>query len=325
MSSFKDRSRSRLGSRSELNQSTPSSGPLPAGEDFTASWLAAARGPGQATASPGMPSGQLAPLSPAITRQLTLENGPATTRSLPSVSLNTSQRMPVVIKGEMKKPVPVPVPPHVHKKRRMTITAFGIFTLFLALSVALLWVTPLGRGMGLNFNPLQTGSNLVSNQNSNVSLQVQATATAVYNRVNDGYDPFAYGGQVVTDGKTSLPWPVGQCTFWSNEYYHQLTKYWVAWSGNADQWVAGAQKAGWDVAQTPPPSVPSIIVLMPYVQGASGYGHVAVVTGIVPNSNPMIVHTSNMNWWANGGGWDRVSEVDFTVGVGVWFIWHPAL
>lgn len=320
MSSLKNRSRG----RSSLKQSAPSSGPLPAGEDFTASWLAAARGPEQTAGSPGMPSGQLAPLSPVITRQLTLENVPGTTRSLPSISLNTSQRMPVVIKGEMKKPVTVPLPRHVHNKRRLVITVFGLFVLCLTLSVTLLWVTPLGRGMGLNPNPLQTGGNLVSNQNGNVSLQAQATATAVYNRVNDGFDPFAYGGQVITDGKSSLQWPLGQCTYWANSYYYQLTKHWVAWSGNADQWVAGAQKAGWDVAQTPPPSVPSIIVLMPYVQGASGYGHVAVVTGIVPNSNPMIVHTSNMNWWANGGGWDRVSEVDFTVGKNVWFVWHPA-
>jgi surface antigen len=54
------------------------------------------------------------------------------------------------------------------------------------------------------------------------------------------------------------------------------------------------------------------------VQGASAYGHVAVVESLV---NSTTVHTSNMNWYANGGGWDRVSYYDFTTGSGVYFIW----
>jgi hypothetical protein len=29
-----------------------------------------------------------------------------------------------------------------------------------------------------------------------------------------------------------------------------------------------------------------------------------------------------MNWWADGGGWDKVSSFDFTVGSGVYFVWH---
>jgi surface antigen len=325
MSSFEDRSRSLLGSRAELKQPVPSSGPLPpAGENFTAAWLAAVRSPDRAAGFPDTSPARPAPLTPAITRSLTPEISSVTTRSLPTISPNTSKRFPVVIKGEMKKPVAVALPPHIHKKRRTTITVFGMCVLFLTLVTALVWATPLGGEIGLKFNPQQTGSSLVSNQSGNVSAQAQATAAAIYNRVNDGYDPYAYGGQQITDGKNSLPWPYGQCTYWANSYYHKLTGYWVAWSGNADQWVAGARAAGWDVALTPPPSVPSIIVMMPYTQGSSGYGHVAVVTGTVPNSNPMIVHTSNMNWWANGGGWGIVSEVDFTVGPGVYFVWHPA-
>ena len=80
--------------------------------------------------------------------------------------------------------------------------------------------------------------------------------------------------------------------------------------------MAGARAAGWNVSQSP--HVPSIIVLMPYVQGAYGYGHVAVVESASGNT----VHTSNMNWWNGGGGWDRISNADFTVGSGVYFIWH---
>lgn len=115
----------------------------------------------------------------------------------------------------------------------------------------------------------------------------------------------------------SLNWPVGQSTYWANLRYHQLTNYWVAWHGNANQWVDGARGVGWDVSQTP--HSPSIMVLMSYVQGAGFYGHVAVVESINGNT----VHTSNMDWSANGGGLNKVSYADFTVGSGVYFIWHP--
>ena len=155
--------------------------------------------------------------------------------------------------------------------------------------------------------------------NTSPSLVAQATATAIYHRQTDGYDPYSNGGQVVGNGAGSLNWPLGQCTFWANLHYHALTGYWISWSGNADQWVAGARAGGWNVSTYP--HVPSIIVLMPYVQGAGGYGHVAVVESIVAGATPTTVHTSNMNWWGNGG-WDIVSNVNFTAGSGVYFIWH---
>jgi len=91
----------------------------------------------------------------------------------------------------------------------------------------------------------------------------------------------------------------------------------VQWKGNADQWVMGARAAGWNVSTSP--HVPSIIVLMPSVQGASAFGHVAVAESVVNSST---VHTSNMNWVQNGGGWNKVSYANFTVGPGVYFIWH---
>ena len=69
------------------------------------------------------------------------------------------------------------------------------------------------------------------------------------------------------------------------------------------------------------PHVPSILVLMPYVQGAYGYGHVAIVESEDDNASPIVVHTSNMNWFNGGGGWDRESNYDFTVGSGVYFVW----
>lgn len=98
--------------------------------------------------------------------------------------------------------------------------------------------------------------------------------------------------------------------------YHQLTGYWVPWLGNAYQWAYGAQVSGWVVSATP--RVPSIIVLQPYVQGAGGYGHVAIVERINPDGS---VYTSNYNWYANGG-WDTLSYWTFKPGPGVSFVWH---
>nr|BBH94622.1 hypothetical protein KTA_28210 [Thermogemmatispora argillosa] len=144
-----------------------------------------------------------------------------------------------------------------------------------------------------------------------------ATATAV---TQDGYDngPLHYPG---------LPWQptegdlnrfaYGQCTYWANLRYHELTGYWVPWQGDAYQWVAGAEQYGWIVSSQP--HVPSIIVLQPGVQGASSYGHVAVVERINPDGS---VYTSNYNWYANGG-WNRLSYATFYPGRGVAFVWHP--
>ena len=124
-------------------------------------------------------------------------------------------------------------------------------------------------------------------------------------------------GQRITNCQQSLSWPYGQSTYWANYRYHQLTGHWVCWTGNANQWVAGARAAGWHVSNSP--HLPSILVLMPYVQGASAYGHPAVVENLV---NATTVRTSNMNWAASGGGFGKVSYVNFTIGAGVYFIWR---
>src|SRR6185312_7142425 len=129
-----------------------------------------------------------------------------------------------------------------------------------------------------------------------------------------GYDPASNGGGAILTGSPET-WPYGVCTYWANLRYHQLTGHWVTWLGNAYQWADGASLAGWHVSSTP--HVPSIIVLQPGVQGASGYGHVAVVESVSGN----VAHTSNMNWYTNGGGYGIVSYYNFTAGSGVSFIW----
>ncbi|HEX7734902.1 MAG TPA: CHAP domain-containing protein [Ktedonobacteraceae bacterium] len=231
-------------------------------------------------------------------------------------------RGPVIIKRSMKKSEREQLTPLAHKKRRLLVTASGLLVLLLVTAFALLSATPLGHDVGIPFINSSTGSNgqVATSNTGGFSLVAQATATAVYHRQTDGYDPYSNGGVTISDGSGSLNWPVGQCTYWANYRYHALTGYWVSWTGNAAQWVAGARAAGWNVSQAP--HVPSILVLMPYVQGAYGYGHVAVVESINDTVSPTVVHTSNMNWWVNGGGWDKESSADFTVGSGVYFVWH---
>jgi surface antigen len=230
-----------------------------------------------------------------------------------------ASRPPVLIKGEMKKRAVSPLPSHAQKKRRLLVSVSGILILVVITAFALLSASPLGRGIGLNLS-VPTRANLVAGNGGNLSLVSQATATAVSRQQIDGYDPYSNGVVTISDGSGSLNWPVGQCTYWANYRYHELTGYWVSWTGNAAQWVDGARAAGWNVSTSP--HLPSIIVLMPYVQGAWGYGHVAVVENIMDQSSPVKVRTSNMNWWVNGGGWDIESTADFTVGPGVYFVWH---
>lgn len=288
-----------------LNQFAPSTEPLDSEEPSTGS----------------LPATTIRPFDsaylPTITGQFPAMDSPRVTRVLPGVSLNTSQRLPVVIKGEMKRAAPAPLSRRSHITRRVIVNLVGVLLICLASGLTLLSVSPLGHEIGLNFFPQPASGSLVNSQGGSMSLIAQATATAVYHRQTDGYDPSASSGVTTTNGSGSLNWPVGQCTYWANQRYHALNGHWVSWNGNADQWKAGAQAAGWNVSQTP--HVPSIIVLMPGVQGASSYGHVAVVESLI---NSTTVHTSNMNWFANGGGWDRVSYVDFTTGSGVWFVWH---
>ncbi len=238
---------------------------------------------------------------------------PATTRVLTGALSETAiPRVPVVIKGGMKKTLLFP--PRAPKTRHPVASWLSMSLLFLVLMLTLFMGTPLGREVGLNPNLSLFSNSLFSNHDNNTGNLI-AQATAVYFQNHDGYDPYATYGQTMTNGSVSRPWPYGQCTYWANDRYQQLTGYWVPWNGNADQWVAGAKLAHWGYSQTP--HLPSIIVLMPGTQSASIYGHVAVVESINPDGS---VHTSNMNWGYRGS--THVEYVDFTPGPGVYFVWH---
>jgi surface antigen len=249
--------------------------------------------------------------------------------SLSSRSTTTSLRLPVVIRPTHKKGSGTIRPP---MGRKWVISIAAISLLFVITIGTAFAVSPLGNEHGFAFGPLQMVAQLVHNNSNNPSLVAQmATATAITR--TDGYDPTGTSTRTSSGSSTStstssgspLPPPTGggglnrfafgQCTYWANMRYHQLTGYWVPWLGNAYQWSAGAAASGWIVSSMP--KVPSIIVLQPGVQGAGGYGHVAVVERINSDGS---VYTSNMNW---NGGWDVVSYVTFTRGPGVSFVSHP--
>jgi len=108
--------------------------------------------------------------------------------------------------------------------------------------------------------------------------------------------------------------PYGQCTWWANQRYYQLHGIFVPWTTNANalQWNARAYDFHWRVSSQP--SVGAILDLQPWVQGAYGLGHVAVVEQVLGNGH---VIASSMNW---GITYWRVTDAEFTPGPGVTFI-----
>lgn len=243
------------------------------------------------------------------------------TGTLPSAkNTTTSLRHPIVIRGSGKKSTGVPRPP---KGRRWVVQASVLSVIILLGLITSVSVLPVGGESGHGFNPFRSVINLVQSNSSSPNLiaqQAAATATAITHQ--DGYDP---GYSQSNSGSSPAPisggglnrFAFGQCTYWANMRYHELTGYWVPWLGNADEWAYGASADGWIVSSKP--HVPSIIVLQPGVEGASGYGHVAVVERI--NSDGSVL-TSNYNWY-DGGGWDTLSYYTFYPGAGVSFEWHP--
>lgn len=274
---------------------------------------------------PGRTSGlRMVPFAPAgVTRNLTEVAEAETGALLPiqGASTTSSLRQTVIIRGNGSKGKRTIRPP---KGRRWVIHITGTLGLLLIAFATLLAVSPAGSFAEWGFNPFRSISGSAMSNNASLSiLQEQAaTVTAV---TKDGFDtgshsypglptpPPSYGGNGSGDGFT-----YGQCTYWADYYYHELTGHWVPWGGNADAWAAGAGASGWVVSGSP--HIYSIIVLQPYVQGASGYGHVAVVVGFNGDGS---VRTSNWNWYAGGGGWARTSYWNFFPGPGVSFVWYP--
>jgi N-acetylmuramoyl-L-alanine amidase len=105
-----------------------------------------------------------------------------------------------------------------------------------------------------------------------------------------------------------------QCTWWANQRYHQLHGIYVPWTinSNAWAWANRARDFHWVVSSYP--TVGDIVDLQPWVQGAYGLGHVAVVERVLGNGH---VIASTMNWGVHPG-W--VTYVEYAPGPGVSFI-----
>ncbi len=223
-----------------------------------------------------------------------------------------------------------PMPCSSASRRTVVYIAVSMLLLFITIGT-LIAVLPVGTD-AKGFNLLLPLMHLIPyEQDSGALMAAQvATATAV---TADGYDP---GGHQVYVGVQSVPsspassfltsdtdslsrFFYGQCTYWSNMRYRQLTSHWVPWLGDAYQWAYAAPSYGWIISAQPNPNGPSIIVLAPYAQGSGRFGHVAVVENAVPSSTDGVL-TSNWNW---NGHWAALDWVRFYPGPGVSFLWYP--
>ena len=144
---------------------------------------------------------------------------------------------------------------------------------------------------------------------------------AAYNHITEPYTIYTSETICIPDLSAHQPisgqgnsFPYGQCTWWANQRYHALHGVYVPWLGqaNAWQWTDRARQFYWRVSSNPSPG--AIIDLQPWVQGAYGLGHVAVVERILGNGH---VIASNMNW---GTYPYQITDVEFTPGSGVTFI-----
>lgn len=261
-------------------------------------------------------------LSPNVTGQLAEpQTGNLSTMTIsPVASTNgtTPLRQPVVIRGS-KKTRQLQPPRSLSKNGRTVLSVFAVLLCLLLTVTAFAAVVPVdtqghSEGLGKLLQPLMKVVTSKSNNGSSISIQ-EAEATAA---ATDGFDPASFHPAAVSaSGSTLNCFFYGQCTYWANYRYHQLTGTWVPWLGNAYEWYYQALSYGWHTSDYPNPNGPSIMVLGPYVQNDySAYGHVAVVEKVNGDGT---VTTSNMHWPYVG----VVSYVNFTYPVsGEHFIWN---
>ncbi len=222
--------------------------------------------------------------------------------------------------------------------RRRVIHLGVCVTLVAILFSVLMAVLPAdtqGHSSGGFFQPIMRMISSRKNDTALIAAQA-ATATAV---TQDGYEydgagashPFAGVNTNITpvsipapaaapassnlfNGNFSNPFSPGQCTWWADYRYHELTGFSIPWTGNANAWAYNAPAfSGWVVSDTP--RVPSIVVLQPGVQYASGWGHVAIVEKINSDGS---VYTSNYNVL----GWGVLSYATYRPMPGVSFVYH---
>jgi len=108
----------------------------------------------------------------------------------------------------------------------------------------------------------------------------------------------------------------GYCTWHAAELAYQAWGVWLPWFGDAGEWAAAAEAAGWTVSLSP--SLDSIAAMPRGVQGSGAFGHVGWVTGIDPDGAGVTL--VSMNWRGRG----VVTEHHLLVDGLVAFITPPA-
>jgi surface antigen len=258
---------------------------------------------------------------PAVSTALIARDIPDEQFALPAQTDAKPLRVPTRIPSTGKKSSGMILAPRVTGKRPVTHAIVLALTFFIILGV-LAAVLPLqsdGQALGGHslIDSLMRWSQAKNGNTALINSQ-RATATAV---MQDGYDA---GGGVTYPGIPGAPsgspnlnrFFYGQCTYFANMEYGRLTGFYVPWLGNANQWVYGARAYGWNVSTIP--TVPSIIALDPYVDGAGAYGHVGVVTAV--NGNQVTYGS----WNYAGAPFATTTYVTITAPAsGVWFLTHP--
>ena len=253
------------------------------------------------------------------------------------------QRMPVFVPSTGKKSRGTMRPP---RPRRLVINIGAAIVLLVVVGAALAAVLPTGNGQANGlfgvFQPQMNSMTTHTTQPALIAAQA-ATATAV---MTDGYDAggnVTYAGvnrdYALGNGQTTLDVASGgsaatvsaggtvsasnliiratpgQCTYWADYRYWQLTGYEVPWAGNAATYAYQAASYGW--INTSVPVLHSIIVLQPGVQHAGyGTGHVGIVEGI--NADGSL----NVSSW-NIVGPGILTYSTYYPGAGVSFVYHP--
>lgn len=116
----------------------------------------------------------------------------------------------------------------------------------------------------------------------------------------------------VPSGSSPNSYPFGWCTWGAAHLAHDDVNN----LGNADDWLANARRRG--MATGSSPRVGATVTYAPYVQGASGMGHVAHVIAVYSNGS---FEVEEMDYYGYGGGYGRFSYRLSHTGWGVGFIY----
>lgn len=143
----------------------------------------------------------------------------------------------------------------------------------------------------LDYNALATDAPRPAGSYLQVPIGV-APAGALIGRY---FSRAADGVPVIVGGRGPDTFPFGQCT------YYVASRRDVTWGGNAWNWFSAANGV------RPEGRIPVAGAIAVFHTG--WFGHVAYVESVNPDGSFVV---SEMNFYANGGGWDRVDHRTIT-------------